>query len=76
MSWIEILVFAMPEIVIAAEAHISFSSAKWQFRRRDRWPVSCLPSVGALQALSVVGDDLAKDFVEADSDVPVGIVRL
>jgi hypothetical protein len=31
---------------------------------------------GALQALGVVGDDLAEDFVETNGDLPIGIVRL
>src|SRR5580704_4130757 len=35
-----------------------------------------MPLVCALQALGVVGDKLAEDFVEADGDVPGGIVRL
>ncbi len=28
-----------------------------------------------LEALGVVGDDLAEDFVEANGDFPVGVVR-
>ena len=38
--------------------------------------VNRLPGVGSLQALGVVGDDLAEDFIEANGDFPVGIVRL
>ena len=45
-----------------------FHSAKWQIR--------CLPGVGALQALGMIGDDLAEDLIEANSDFPFGIVRL
>jgi hypothetical protein len=34
-----------------------------------------LLSTGTTQALGVVSDNLVTDFVEADCDVPVGIVR-
>ena len=63
----------MPDVVVLRRLMIGFHLVTWQTLRCG---AALLPCAGALQPLGVIGDDLAKDFVEANGDLPIGIVRL